>query len=89
MLLVGHKPELSDAERIDHRQLVGDSCRGPAEWDPCNRHEGHGSVYRWVWEDPEDGDHVTAIECASEPVIVATCPMCAAEDEAQYQDDCA
>lgn len=81
-LLLGHDPEsLGDSERVELRQLGDDAVRGPAEFEPCGKHPGNGSIYRWVWRIPKDGeDHLDAISC-SEPCVLESCPECEAEQE--------
>jgi hypothetical protein len=81
-IVMGHDPEcLSDADRIALRQMSGSGFVGPAEWEECDLHPGHGSVYRWAWDGLADGEtHEDAIT-GSEPCCLASCPLCEPGDE--------
>lgn len=90
-LCFGYDPEsLTDDERIEFAGLHGTRGEGPAEWEECDRHPGHGQVMRWTWQEPEEDSHAARIEAieSGDGEIVASCPLCAAEDEARYQDAC-
>jgi hypothetical protein len=83
-LLFGYDPEsMSDDERIEFACLHGDPGEGPAEWEECDKHPGHGQVIRWRWQEPEEDSHTARIEAieSGDGEIIASCPLCHPDDE--------
>jgi hypothetical protein len=87
-LLFGYDPEcMTDDERIEFAGLHGDPGEGPAEWEECDKHPGHGQVFRWNWQEPEEDNHaarVIAIQCG-EPESIASCPLCYPDADADAE----
>lgn len=73
--------EASDNDRLllARKNESGDSMLGPCELVECYKHPGHHKLHRWTWHMPEDGDHLSAIQCG-DVGSVSACPMCLQAD---------
>jgi hypothetical protein len=69
--------EATDNDRVllARKNEDGDRMLGPCELVECDKHPGHHKLHRWTWHVPEDGDHLSAIECG-DVGSVSACPMC-------------
>ena len=70
-----------DQDTIAKATRDGDTMLGPKERHRCPDHPRRWVVYRWTWQVPEDGDHLTALQSGSEPEAVRACGTCDDEDE--------
>lgn len=81
MLRGYHVEAMGDVERIAYFRYYREFAY---EWDECDRHSGHGSVFTWEWT-AEDDDHESAITDSC-PYTIAGCPLCNAEYDDDYGD---
>jgi hypothetical protein len=84
-LLFGYDPEsMTDDERVEFAGLYNlGRGEGPAEWEECSRHPGHGQAIRWRWQEPEEDSLAARIEAIEngDGEIIASCPLCHPPDE--------
>lgn len=73
--------EANDNDRLllARKNESGDRMLGPCELVECDKHPGHHKLHRWTWHMPEDGDHLSAIQCG-DVGSVSACPMCLQAD---------
>lgn len=73
--------EANDNDRLllARKNESGDRMLGPCELVECDKHPGHHKLHRWTWHVPEDGDHLSAIQCG-DVGSVSACPMCLQAD---------
>ena len=70
-----------DRTRLAKPNASGTRMLGPIERERCSKHRRRWVTFRWVWNTPENGDHLDAIESDSWPEIEHSCVLCAKGDD--------